>query len=61
MRKALEIGMQAVDQCKVLSAGQRGFSPHHSSSVQEKTPNLCCEAVTLTNNVKTRRRRLSDV
>lgn len=47
------------------SAGQTGFSPpHRSSSVQEKTPDLCCEALTLTpptNNVRIRRKRLSDV
>ncbi|GLD58538.1 glypican-5-like isoform X1, partial [Lates japonicus] len=51
--------MQTVDHCKVLSAGQTGFSPHHhSSSVQEKTPDLCCEALSLipTNNVKIRRK-----
>ncbi len=30
--------MQTADHCKVLGAGQTGFSPHHSSSVQEKTP-----------------------
>lgn len=55
--------MQTADHCKVLSAGQTGFRPHHSSSVQEKTPNLYCEAPTFipTNNVKTSRERLSDV
>lgn len=55
--------MQTADHCKVLNAREPGLSPHHSASVQEKTPNLCCEALTLipTNNVKIRRKRLSDV
>lgn len=47
-------GMQTADHCKVLRAGWlTGFSPHHSSSAQEKTQNLLCKSLTLipTNNV----------
>lgn len=55
--------MQTADCCKVFNTGRTGFTQTTGLTVQEETPDPCCEARTLvpTDDVNTERKRLSDV